>query len=92
MALRVGASIPQFVQQVTLDPSSIGANTISTETFTITGINLDTAYNVTALSLEAGLFILEAHPTAANTLAISIWNTTTGSINPASQTFRIIGF
>lgn len=92
MALRVGANVPQFVQQVTLNPSNITANSISTETFTVTGVVQDTSYKVDALSLEAGLFILGAVPTAANTLAISIWNTTNADINPASQTFRIIGF
>lgn len=92
MALRVGSGSYQFAQQVTLDPSSINANSVSVETFTVTGVNLDTQYKVDALSLDAGLFILGARPTAANTLEISIWNSTNGSVNPASQTFRIVGF
>lgn len=92
MALRVGASLPQFLQQVTLDPSSIGANTISSETFTVTGVVTDTMYRCDALSLEAGLFIISCIPSATNTLTISIWNSTNSTVNPASQTFRIIGF
>ncbi len=91
MALRVGAAVPQFVQQVVLNPANVTANSVSTETFTITGVTQDTQYKVDALSLEAGLFIIGAIPTAANTLSLSIWNTTNADINPASQTFRIIG-
>lgn len=90
--LTTGANVPQLVQVVTLDPSSINANSVSTETFTVTGVNLQCTYKVDALSLEAGLFIIGAVPTAANTLAISIWNTTNASVNPASQQFRILGF
>lgn len=91
MALRVGSGSPQFAQQVTLDPSSINANSVSVETFTVTGVTLDTMYRADGLSLEAGLFILGARPTAANTLELSIWNSTNAAVNPASQTFRIVG-
>lgn len=91
MALRAGSGDYQFAQEVTLDPSSINANSVSVETYTVTGVNLDTKYEVDALSLEAGLFVIESHPTAANTLAISIWNTTNAAVNPAAQKFRVLG-
>lgn len=91
MALRVGASIPQFVQQVVLDPANCPANSVSQQTFTVTGINLDTSYKVDALALEAGLFLIQSRPTATNTLEISFLNASNADINPASQTFRVIG-
>ncbi len=90
--LRVGSSVPQLVTTVTLDPSAIGANTVSSETFTVTGANTDMNFSVSAPNLDAGLFILEATCATANILTISIWNTTVASVNPASQVFRVIGF
>lgn len=91
MALTVGGPYPQFVQEVTLNPSNVTANSISEETFTVTGVRTDVMYEADALSLEAGLQLLKPTPTAANTLKLRIWNTTNADINPASQTFRIIG-
>lgn len=92
MALTVGSSVPQFVQEVTLNPGNVPASSTSVETFTITGIRLNTMYHVDALSMEAGISVLGARPTATNTLEITFFNPTVAAINPASQTFRIIGF
>lgn len=89
--LRVGSSGPQFAQTVTLDPSSINANAVSVETFSVTGVNTDTQYRVDAPNLEAGLFLLGAICTTVNVLTLSIWNSTNASVNPASQGFRIVG-
>ncbi len=87
------AAVPyQFCSNVSLNPSSINANSVSVETFTVTGVNLDTMYHCDALSLDAGLFIVGCRPTAANTLELAIWNSTNASVNPAAQDFRIIGF
>ena len=92
MAFNVGSGSYQFAQTVTLNPASVTANSVATETFTITGIRTDVMYRVDALSLDAGLFILGCFPTAANTLQINFFNPTGSDINPASQSFRIIGF
>ncbi len=92
MALFVGSGSYQFAQTVTLNPANVAANSVATETFTITGIRTDTMYYVDALSLDAGLFIIGCIPTAANTLQINFFNPTGSDINPASQSFRIVGF
>lgn len=92
MALTVGSSVPQFVQEVTLNPANVPSSSTSVETFTITGIRLNTMYHCDALSLEAGLAIIGCRPTATNTLELTFFNPTVAAINPASQTFRIIGF
>jgi len=89
--LRAGSGSYQEVLTPTLDPSSINANSISVETFTVTGVNVDTLYHIDAPNLEAGLFILGATCATANVLTISIWNSTNASVNPASQVFRVIG-
>jgi len=90
-SFRGGSGDYQFLSNVTLNPANVTASSISSETFTITGINTDTMYVVDAPSLEAGLFLLGAVPTAVNTLRLDILNTTLADINPASQVFRIIG-
>lgn len=89
--LRVGSGSYQQVLTPTLDPSSINANSISVETFTVTGVNVDTQYRVDAPNLEAGLFIIGSTCATANVLTLSIWNSTNGAVNPASQVFRVIG-
>ena len=92
MALTVGSSVPQFVQEVSLNPANVAANSVVTEAFTITGIRLNQAYHVDALSLTAGLFVLGAYPSANNELTIIFFNPTVSDINQAATTFRIIGF
>ncbi len=92
MALSVGANTPQFVTTVTLDPANVPASSVSTQSFTVTGVRTDVMYKVDALSLEAGLFIVSATPTANNTLLIGFFNPSVADINPSSQVFRIIGF
>ncbi len=87
-----GADVPQFVTLTTQDAANVPANSVSQQTFTVTGVRLDTSYHVDALSLEAGLFIIQARPTANNTLEISFFNPTNADINPASQQYRVIGF
>ena len=90
---RVGSGSYQFASNVTIDLSSINANSVSVETVAVTGVNTDTSYNVDCPTLDAGLFILGAICTTPNVLTISVWNSTNGAVNPAStQVFRIIGF
>lgn len=91
MALTVGSGSYQFAQTVTLNPANVAANSVATEAFTITGIRTDTMYHVDALSLEAGLFVLQAIPTATNQLTFVFFNPTNADINAASQVFRIVG-
>ncbi len=89
--LRTGSGSYQQVLTPTLDPASINANSVSVETFTVTGVNVDTQYVVDAPNLEGGLFIVGSICTTANVLTLSIWNSTNGAVNPASQVFRVIG-
>ena len=90
--LRVGSVLPQLAQTVTLNPTSINANSISTETFTVTGLQTDSQTFVDAPNLEAGLFIIGAACSTVNVLALSIWNTTNAAVDPASQVFRVTQF
>lgn len=82
--------IPKMlIYEPIFDLASINANTVSSQTFTLTGIAL--ADNVNAnVSFTAGLILLSARPIAANLLELAIWNSTSGSINQASATFNIV--
>ncbi len=91
-ALRVGSGSYQFVQRITLSPSAINANSISVETFTVTGVDTDMNFVVSCPNLNAGLFILDATCATVNVLTLTIWNSTNGSITPtASSVFRVVG-
>ncbi len=92
MAFLAGSGSYTFVGSPLLNPSAINANSISTETFTVNGILPEFQYRVDCPTLEAGLFIIGAYCSAANTLSLSIYNTTVASVNPASQVFRVLGF
>lgn len=81
----------QYVNQVTLDPSSINANSISVETFTVPGVIPYARYLVSCPTIENGLFLQGGSCTTAGVLTLSIWNNTNASVNPASQIFYIIG-
>ncbi len=87
-----GSGSYTFVASPTLNPANVTANSISTETFTVTGVVPEFQYRTDCPTLEAGLFIVGSICTAKNVLTLSIWNTTNADINPASQVFRVLGF
>jgi len=92
MALYTGFSgVAQFAQAVTLNPSAVPAASFATETFTVNGLKESMIVLVGAPSLETGLFLLDAQVTAADTLTLYFYNPTVAEINPASQSFNIIG-
>lgn len=91
MAIQIGSAGPRVVKAVTLNPSAVSANSVSRETFTVSELTTDMNVVVSAPSLEAGLFLIQARVTAANTLELSIWNTTGAEVNPASQAFNVVG-
>lgn len=74
----------------TLDPASIPANSAAIQTVTVNGLLPGYPVSVWAESLEAGLIIGHAWCSALNTLKFKIANVTTGAVDPASQTFRVV--
>lgn len=79
----------QYIE-IALDPSAISANTVVRQTFTVAGLTLQDAVVVNPPDLVAGIEILNYRVTATDTLQITFWNTTGGSINPGSQTYTIL--
>lgn len=91
MALRA-AITPSWITEATLNPSSINAGSVSSETFSVSGLETDMAVVVNAPNLEAGVFLLGAFVSARNVLTLVLWNTTVAPVNPASQAFKVIAF
>jgi hypothetical protein len=75
---------------VTIDPASIAANTVSTQTFTLPGARVgdNVSLNPPAAGLTAGLLVLQTTISADNTVKVVFDNTTGAPIDEASGTWR----
>ncbi len=92
MALTYAAPYPRVIREVTVNPASIAAASVGETSVTVPGIKTDMIVAVQADALEANLILGQPRVTAANTVAIRIANPTAAPIDPASQTFKFIGF
>lgn len=72
-----------------LDVASVAANTTAEQTFTVTGLETTDIVFVNKPSASAGLGIVNARVSAANTLAITFVNATAAPIDPAAETYKI---
>lgn len=74
---------------VTIDPASINATTVSSQTFTLTGavVGDSLVLNPPAAGLTAGLVIGQYFVSAANTITIVLYNTTGAPIDEASASW-----
>jgi hypothetical protein len=78
------------VIDVTIDAASVAANTSAEQTFTVTGLKTEDLVYVNKPSASAGLGVVNARVSAADTLALTFMNTTASPINPASETYKLI--
>jgi len=74
----------------TLNPGSVNANTTSEQTFTVTGLNVADLVIVNKPSHTAGVGIVNARVSAADTLAITFMNTTGGAIDPPNEEYTVV--
>jgi hypothetical protein len=74
----------------TLSPSAVSANTTAEQTFTVTGLQVGDVVNVNKPTAQAGLGIVGARVSAANTLAITFSNNTAGSITPTASEVYVV--
>ena len=72
-----------------LDVASVAANVSAEQTFTVAGLAVGDLVFVLKPSLTAGLGIVNARVSAADTLAITFMNTTAGALDPAAETYLI---
>ena len=73
----------------TLDVASVAANTSAEQTFTVAGLKTTDMVFVNKSDLDAGLGVVNARVSAADTLAITFMNSTAGAIDPASETYKV---
>ena len=75
---------------VTIDPTSVSANTTSEQTFTVTGLATTDSVVVNKPTHTTGLIIGGARCSAADTLAITFGNLTGIAIDPPSEVYRVV--
>lgn len=77
----------------TYDPASIAAATTAEQTVTIPGLKIgDCVYDVSKPTNTAGVAIVNARVSAANTLAVVWMNATAGAVDPPSETYTAMVF
>lgn len=83
-----------YVVTATLSPAQVAANTSAEQTFTVPGLKTgDVLLSVTKPTTQAGLGIVGARISAADTLALNFMNNTGSPITPtASQTYKVVVF
>jgi hypothetical protein len=94
MTLRVGSVTPRFVATLTLSPAAVGTGpVVAAQDFTVAGLKTDMLIHIQSQATEqAGLGIVGARVSAANTLTVNFLNTTTAPITPtAASTYFVVG-
>ena len=74
----------------TLNPSSVSANSESTQTFTVTGLSTNDVVVVNKPSKTSDLSLLDAFVSASDTLSLTFRNFSGSPIDPPSESYRII--
>ena len=79
--------------EVTLSPATVATTTSAEQTFTVQGLLLHDWVYVNKPTNQAGLVIANARVSAANTLAITFANVTSGTLTPtANEVYSVIRF
>lgn len=74
---------------VTINPSSVSANTTSEEEFTVSGVSSDDSIVVSKPSHTTGLGIVNSRVSDKDMVAITFMNTTASSIDPPEEDYTI---
>ena len=86
------SSVPQIVVgPITIDPDSVSGSSVGAQSLTVPGAQPGMHFIVTAPSLETTLAIGGAYCTTAGTVVVRIVNPTASPVDPASQSFYVIG-
>ena len=75
----------------TLSPALVAANTTAEQTVTVSGLIVNDVVVVNKPTAQAGLGIVGARVSAANTLAITFSNNTAAGITPTASEVYVIG-
>ncbi|MGH9509122.1 MAG: hypothetical protein ACRD2M_04235, partial [Terriglobales bacterium] len=95
-AITVGASGTSITQvrvySQSLNVASVGANTTSEQTFTVTGLATADKCFVNKPSHTTGLGVVNCRVSASDTLAVTFMNNTGAAIDPAAEAYAIVTF
>ena len=80
---------PAMLYSTTLAVTSCAATSVTEVTSTVTGINASTSIALTKPSITAGLTVVGARVSAANTVAVQYMNLTTTAISVPAETYTI---
>lgn len=78
------------ILQATVDLGSVAANTSELETATLPGVKPGDIVVPIKPTLNAGLAVIQAYVSAADTIQLTVMNTTAGAIDAASQTYDFV--
>ena len=81
-----------FALRFTLDPASVATVTTAEQTFTVPGLLPGDFVLVQKPSNTAGVAVVNARVSAANTLALTFVNPTAGGVDAASETYQLLVF
>lgn len=88
-----GSSITKVVAYTpTINPASIAAATSVEQTFTVTGLTTADKPVVIKPTATAGVGIVNARVSAADTLALTFMNATAGAVDPPSEVYTVLAF
>ena len=76
--------------QVTINPTSVSADSESTLTFTVTGLQTSDVVLVNKPSKTTDLSLLDSFVSAEDTLSLTFRNFSVGAIDPPEESYRII--
>ena len=76
----------------TIDVAAVGANTTAEQAFAVRGLRVGDFVKVSKPSLSAGLGVVNARVSAADTLALSFVNATAAAIDPAVESYLVFWF
>lgn len=85
-----GNAFSIHVVTATVNLGSVAANTSEEETATVTGVRVGDFVSVNKSDLDAGLAICNARVSAANTVTLTVMNTTGNAIDADSETMTFL--
>lgn len=86
-----GNILNSFIAGPTLTPVSVAQNTSAEQSFTVPGLQVGDFIDVYLnIAQTAGIGIVNARVSAANTLQIGFMNNTGGSLTPAAGVYALI--
>ena len=81
------------VVRFTFDPASVAAATTAEQTVTIPGLQVgDIVFDASKPTNTAGIAVVNARVSAANTLALTFINATAAPVDPPSETYTLFVF